>query len=145
MTDLYLETSLPSIGNASYYTDGQAVYGLNSTSYYDHPEGFRAFVKHGNPASQVFVGLRGHQNMTKRDVDPYNNGFYDEWFVNGGGFKGQYCNPYGSSESVNPVYDWSTMKELVWDVIGSAQSGRSMMLNFQLADMNHNETEIANV
>jgi hypothetical protein len=121
---------LSSIGNASYYTDGQAVYGLTSTSYYDHPEGFRAYVKHGTTASQVFVGLLGHENVTKRDVDPYNNDFNDEWFVNGGSFKGQYCHPYGSSESVNPVYDWSTMNELVWDVIGSGQSGGSMMLTF---------------
>lgn len=141
-----MNTELINDIKAKYYAVDGSLYGINSTSVMIHPMGVKVHVQHGLKASRMFVGGLNNSSVVKRDsVDPYGNGFNDEYFNNGAGFKGQWCHLYGSEESVNPIYDWSAVNELVNDVTGGGATGQYGKWMFDLMDLNNGDNQIANV
>jgi hypothetical protein len=140
-----VNTTILDVDSAIYYTDGDSYYALNSTSIFQSVVGANMYVQHGTNASRIFTNLEADSKQLLKRADPYGNGFDDEYYTSGGGLKAQFCHPFGSSESVNPVNDWTTMNTLVNEVVGNGQTGNHRWITLGLTDRNHNDAEITNV
>ena len=142
-----LNTNLVNAGSPLFYTHGGYLYGANTTSSVQMPGGHYVHVQHGLIASRMFVGVNQRSNnITKRDsIDPDGNGYDDEGFSNGDGYKGQWCHQHGSAESLDPVNDWGTVNDFVHALAGDGQTGNTDLWEFQVADSNHNDEQIANI
>lgn len=145
--DQGLDTNLVNVGSPLFYSYEGHLYGANATSSVQMLSGHYVHVQHGVLASRMFVGVNQRSdNITKRDsIDPYGNGYDDEGFSNDDGYKGQWCHQHGSAESLDPVNDWSTVNQFVHDLAGAGQTGNTDLWEFQVADSNHNDEQIANI
>ena len=147
-----LKTDLVDLSGAAYYMIGDSMFGTNVTNVYQTYNGHNMYVQHGLNASRMYVPYYNkYANLTKRSweavgtVDQYGNGFNDEELSGTDGFKGQWCHPYGNSETISPQNDWSTMNGLVNDVTGGGATGHYNLWNFDVVDMNHNEEEVCDI
>lgn len=142
-----LNTSVVLDDSSTYYYIGDSLFGTNVTNVYQAPTGHNVFAQHGQNASRLFLPYYGN-SLAKRgweeeySIDQYGNGFNDEYLSGGYGFKGQYCHPYGSSETISPQNDWTTINTLINDVTGGGATDHYNLWAFDVVDLNHNEEEI---